>query len=290
MNNFQYLYENLCMKSNNTKQMLFEMMSKIDKTFRYQINESESNILPIVFIKRGKIKVGMDKVMGEREYVKPNISIENSIIDSKSIDSKNFTYRWRVTFIDTDNNELKYSDYIRMVGNGNYVANISYNSKQKSSFNKLKLRDISVDIITFNKGDEKNPVDVTNINTYQFNNHDDSGYIKLDDNVSRVYKNNVSKTDDDASYNRGDKKVFRRGGKDLNKIDDNYFNDWEKKFIQVGKYKGKSYGEIMNTDKQYFGWYLQNVTYYEMSSETKYDIPTKFNYNLYEYLKSKGLF
>jgi hypothetical protein len=270
--------------------MLFEMMSKIDKTFRYQINESESNILPIVFIKRGKIKVGMDKVMGEREYVKPNISIENSIIDSKSIDSKNFTYRWRVTFIDTDNNELKYSDYIRMVGNGNYVANISYNSKQKSSFNKLKLRDISVDIITFNKGDEKNPVDVTNINTYQFNNHDDSGYIKLDDNVSRVYKNNVSKTDDDASYNRGDKKVFRRGGKDLNKIDDNYFNDWEKKFIQVGKYKGKSYGEIMNTDKQYFGWYLQNVTYYEMSSETKYDIPTKFNYNLYEYLKSKGLF
>ena len=241
----------------------------------------------IIFAKRGKIKVGFTTSSTiDRTYVTPSITIENSLIDPTSIDSNKFTYKNRVSISDTDGRVSRFYEYIRLTAGGKYLCNVSFNFK-KVSINKLK--DISTDVLVFNKEDEKNPIDVINISKYIFENHDENGYIILDNDVTRIYKSGAIKTKDDASFSKGGKQIFRQGGKDLNKVTDEYFNKWEDRFVQVGKYKGSKYGELIKKDKRYFDWFLQNTVYYEPSPETKYDIPTKFNNQLYEFLKNNGL-
>lgn len=253
---------------------------------RKQLNESSE----IVFIKRGKIKVAYTTESTlDRKYVKPSITIENALIEPKSFDFDTYTYKSRVHLIDTDGKQANYLDYIYP----GYTPKIKgmYSIFVRFSYNKIKsykLKEISIDILVFDKTDETTPIEVININKHIFENHDENGYLTLDDNVLRVYKNGVVKTKDDASFSKGGKQVFRQGGKDLNKVTDDYFNNWEDKYVQVGKYKGDKYGELIAKDRSYFNWLLQNTIYYKSSPETIHDIPTTFNYSLYKFLKDSG--
>lgn len=257
---------------------------------RKQLNESSE----IVFIKRGKIKVAYTTESTlDRKYVKPSITIENALIEPKSFDFDTYTYKSRVHLIDTDGNQANYLDYIHPL----YTPKIKgmYSIFVRFNYNKIKsykLKEISIDILVFDKTDETTPIEVININKHIFENHDENGYLTLDDNVQRVYKNGVVKTKDDASFTKrgrgGNKQVFRQGGKDLNKVTDDYFNNWEDKRVQVGKYKGDKYGELLAKDRSYFNWFLQNTIYYKPSPETIHDIPTTFNHSLYKFLTDSG--
>jgi len=236
---------------------------------------------PIKLLKKGTIKVGLTKEYVDDDgvpYVKPKISISQTLIDRDSLDYDNYRYYYKIIFTDTEGKEKHDLNFLP----DNGIPNMKFSGSRK-------LSEISVNIIIKNKKDNDQSY-MYNINTYKIDSHDENGYLTLPDNVGRVYKNGAVKTTDDANFMRGNEKVYRRGGKGLNSSEnEDLYKNWEDKMVKIGKYKGNKYGEVLAKDKNYFDWFLQNTPYYESSPESKYDIQTSFNINLYNKLKSKGI-
>lgn len=251
------------------------MKGFIKKLLREGLEETPQ----IKILKKGKIKVGLTKdYVGDEIHVKPKISISETLIDSSTLNFKEYHYIFKIIFTNTDGK--KASDTNLLLPKG--IPSQKYSGHRK-------LSEISVDILIYSKKDNK-LLDTINVNTYKLENHDENGYLTLPDNVGRVYANGVVKTDDDAAIWLGSKKVYRKGGEGLNSKDnEELYKNWEDKIAVVGKYRGDKYGDIITKDKNYFNWFLQNVTYYEPSPNTKYDIGTTFNANLYDKLKSDGI-
>lgn len=248
------------------------------------LRESLEDLPQIKILKKGTIKVGLTKdYVGDEIHVTPSVKISDAKIDTDSLNEDKYYYRSLITVADTNGNISKSMDLIYNQGRVN--GYFSYGKK----VNKLKLSSISRDILIYSKETNK-VVNTINIDTYKLENHNDNGYITLPDDVGRVYANGVVKKDDDAAIWLGSKKVYRKGGKGLNSKDnEELYKNWEDKIAMVGKYKGDKYGDIITKDKNYFNWFLQNVAYYEPSPNTKYDIRTTFNSNLYDKLKSDGI-
>lgn len=271
----------------NEKITLSELRSIVKRIIKEESNSLKDHP-QIKILKKGDIKVGFTKepVYDDVYQVLPDVKISVAQIDPNSLNYDKYYYRSEIIVTDTD--EKKYKS-MNIISNSGMVSGDFYYGDKRGRINKSKLRDISRNILIFSK-ETHEIVDTINLNTYKVENHDENGNITLPDNVARVYKNKAVKTYDDASVSLGGKLVFRQGGKGLNKKDnEELYKNWEDKIAQVGKYKWDKYGDMITKDKRYFEWFLQNTTYYEPSPETKYDIPTAFNINLYHFLKDKGL-